>query len=39
MKRKGAYMAQYYCPHPLKPEFYGIGPPKLLEAIHVDTTF
>ena len=34
-----AHTAQYFCLGPLKPEFYDVGPPKLLRSIHVGTTF
>lgn len=36
---KRAHMVRYFCPGPLKPKFYSVGPPKLLGAIYVATTF
>ena len=39
MNKKMTHMAQYHCLGPLKPEFYSVGPPKLLGAIYVGTTF
>ena len=38
-KKKRAHMARYHCLGSLKPEFYRVGPLKLLGAIHVGTTF
>ena len=34
-----AHTVQYLCLGLLKPEFYGVGPPKLLGSIHVGITF
>ena len=38
-QKKRAHMVRYHCPGPLKPEFYHMGPLKLLGAIHLGTTF
>ena len=38
-EQKRSHMAEYHCPDPLELQFYGVGLPKLLEAIHVSTVF